>query len=387
MAAIYIHVPFCRQRCTYCDFYFVTSHRHVSDYVDAVCREIILRATRVGSVGPVETVYFGGGTPSRLSIEHLQSILDTVSRNFGLGDVEEVTIEVNPEDPDAAYLDGLRALGFTRLSIGLQSLRGVDLEFMNRSHSAEQGMTFVELATSAGFQSVSMDLIFGLPQMTEAVWRDNLEYAVSSGVQHVSLYGLTIEPKTVLGKLVRTGKVEPAADTEIESQFRVADEMMTGHGFEHYEISNFAKPGHRSRHNQSYWNHTTYLGFGPSAHSFLHIADAKRWENFRSLRLYLQKLRSDQLPTSMEENLDEGRLMQEYVLLGLRTSAGIRLATLRDEYGYRLSPEGESLVSDLRSAGMIERAGDRIILTLDGFLVADSITSALLTRDAITHSR
>ena len=387
MAAIYIHVPFCKQRCSYCDFYFVTSRRHVSDYVDAVCREITIRASRVDSIGPVKTVYFGGGTPSRLSTEQLGSILDTVSLHFGLADVEEVTIEVNPEDPDAAYLDRLRALGFTRLSIGLQSLRGDDLVFMNRSHSAEQGTSFIDLAMSAGFLSVSMDLIFGLPQMTEAGWRDNLAYAVSSGVQHVSLYGLTIEPKTVLGKLVRTGKVQPAADTEMEAQFRAADEMMTGHGFEHYEISNFAKPGHRSRHNQCYWNHTNYLGFGPSAHSFLHIDDAKRWENVRSLRLYLEKLRSGELPISFEENLDEGRLMQEYVLLGLRTSAGISLETLRDEYGHALSEVGESLVSDLRSAGLLVPAGDRVILTLDGFLVADSVTSALLTRDAIMHSR
>lgn len=383
MAGIYIHVPFCRRRCSYCDFYFVTSNRSVGEFVDAVCTEIRLRSRSFGARERIETLYFGGGTPSRLTTDQLDRIVQAVMEGFDLRELNEVTIEVNPDDPDEAYLERLRVMGFTRLSIGVQSLHEGDLRFMQRSHTAEQAKSFVERARAVGFPSLSIDLIFGLPDTTSERWRSNLEYAAESGAQHVSLYGLTVEPRTVLGKWVKTGRVVPAPEAVVEEQFRVAHDVITARGFEHYEISNFAKPGHRSRHNQSYWNHTNYLGFGPSAHSFWRNDRPLRWENARSLSRYIESLREGVLPVSGEETLDADTLMCEYVLLGLRTDSGVDLTRLRERYGYRMSDAGWNLLVEMERAGKLSVEGERIRLTLDGMLVADSITSMLLDKEIV----
>jgi oxygen-independent coproporphyrinogen-3 oxidase len=382
MAAVYIHVPFCRRRCSYCDFYFVTSHRRIGEYVDAVCKEIELRAATLPSTEPVRTLYFGGGTPSRLTIKQIEAVVRQIHTHFDTTQLEEVTVEVNPEDSEDDYLERLLDLGVTRLSIGIQSLDAGDLEFMFRAHTAEQGRRTVEHALRIGFDAVSLDLIFGLPDMSNERWRRNVEYAVGSGVQHVSLYGLTVEPETVLGKWVRSGDVTPAPERTMEEQYRTAHEIMTTSGFEHYEISNFARPGFRSLHNLSYWNHSNYLGLGPSAHSFWASPGALRWENPRSLRRYLSALNAGELPPIEEEVLDRDRLMSEYVLLGLRTLDGIDLRVLETRYGHHISQQGEAMIGALVDSGKMAREDEKLHLTVDGFLVADSITSMLLHGDA-----
>lgn len=379
MAGIYVHVPFCRQRCSYCDFYFVTSPRQVEAFVGAVSNEIALRANAMAASVGVDTVYFGGGTPSRLTPAQLGRILDAIRTHFDTSRVKEITVEVNPDDPDDEYLDALLAMGINRLSIGVQSLHDADLSFMHRSHTADEARSFVERALRAGFTTLSIDLIFGLPEMAPSDWRKNLDYAVASGAQHVSLYGLTVEPGTLLGKWVRTGQVSPASEARLEKQFRMAHEVMTSQEFEHYEISNFAKPGHHSRHNQSYWDHSPYVGFGPAAHSFRRLPDPVRWENVRSLRRYLELLHEDILPVASQESLTTDLLMREYVLLSLRTSGGIDLDQLADVYGFALSGTGRELVAELVKQQRVSPKTSCISLTLDGFLVADTITSRLLS--------
>ncbi len=381
MASVYVHVPFCRQRCSYCDFYFVTSLRDVDRFVAAVRAEIKMRTSELDEAAPVETIYFGGGTPSRLDPVQFEAILGSVRKSFPVIDSAEVTVEVNPEDVTPALLTSLRATGVTRLSLGIQSLYPSDLQFMNRSHDDGQARRAVELALSAGFASVSLDLIFGLPDMTVADWEANLAYAVASGVQHVSLYGLTVEPKTVLGKLVRSGKVVPAAEDRMESQYRLAHDVITAAGFEHYEISNFARMGHRSRHNGAYWNHSDYIGFGPSAHSFSRTPAPRRSENPRSLRRYLDSIESGLSPVSNVELLDDDVLMQEFVFLGLRTSDGVDLSKLSSDYGYKPTDLGREELDRLNEGGFLRQDGDVIRLTLDGFLVADSINATLLLNE------
>lgn len=332
---------------------------------------------------PLDTIYFGGGTPSVLHVSDVQRILQHIYDLFDTSRVREISFEINPEDVDEDYLHALHGLGFTRLSIGIQSFYEDDLRFMNRSHTAEQAQDIVPLVRKAGFENFSVDLIFGLPEQPVEYWAANLQRAIKLEVPHLSTYSLTIEEGTVLHKNVQRGLVQPTPDDTMTDRYHFTMDYLREHGYEHYEVSSFAKSGARSEHNQLYWRHANYLGLGPSAHSFWRTSlprpSAARWANVRNLRRYQALLAQRTLPLDYKEPLTLDELAEEYLLLRLRTSDGLDLHTLEASYGIDLLSEKIEELAWLESEGFIHPIrNDRVRLTDKGFTVCDSITSRLL---------
>lgn len=390
MAGLYLHIPFCKQRCTYCDFYFVTTAKSHAPFLSALQIEAEHYAGEFGST-PFSTLYFGGGTPSQLTDHELAAVFSWIYDGYAIDDGAEVTLELNPDDADVDYLRGLRALGVNRLSIGIQSFFEGDLRFMNRAHSAEQSKSILDDARHAGFENFSVDLIFGLPEQPLEYWAANLQRVVDAGVPHISAYSLTVEDRTVLANQVRRGIVEPLTDEEMADRFRFTMDYLRQHGYEQYEISNFALPGYRSRHNSQYWDHTNYLGLGPSAHSFwrrgLPRPLTQRWSNVRNLKQYEALLRSHQVPIDTRDRLSLDELADEYVMLQLRTSDGIDLDRLENEYGVDLLTEKIEELAWLETEGYIFPVrNDRVRLTDDGKLLCDSVTAKLLLEPS-AHNR
>ncbi|MEX0821506.1 MAG: radical SAM family heme chaperone HemW [Rhodothermales bacterium] len=380
MAGLYLHIPFCTQRCVYCDFYFTTTRRSHGSFVNALGTELEFYASHYADREPVETIYLGGGTPSLLSLEDLARILQTIHQHFDTDGVRETTLEMNPDDATPEYLDGLRSIGINRLSIGIQSFYPSDLEFMNRSHTPEQAEASLEYVAAAGFDTFSADLIFGIPDQPEEYWYANVQKLVRLGVPHISTYSLTVEERTPLYKMVERGLVHPAPDEELEARYRFTMEFLREHGYEHYEVSSFAKPNARSQHNQIYWNHSNYLGFGPSAHSFWWTGlPAERWFNEANLRRYEALLQQHNVPIGGKEAMSLDMLANEYILLRLRTSDGLDLDYLETKYGVDLLYEKEPALADLEDEGYIDAMGDRHVrLTDSGMLLCDAITTRLL---------
>lgn len=332
---------------------------------------------------PLETIYFGGGTPSVLQEADVQRILEAIYRLFDTSSVREISFEINPEDVDLDYLRGLRALGITRLSIGIQSFFDADLTFMNRSHDAEQAKGIVPLARKAGFDNFSVDLIFGLPEQPPEYWAANVQRAMELEVPHLSTYSLTIEEGTVLHKNVERGLVLPPPEEALADRYLFTMDYLRENGYEHYEVSSFAKPGARSEHNQLYWTHTNYLGLGPSAHSFwrekLPRPSVYRWSNVRNLRRYQALLAQRHLPLDTKDPLTFDELAEEYLLLRLRTADGLDLNYLDEQYGVDLFMEKIDELAWLESEGFIHPIrNSRVRLTDKGFTVCDAITSRLL---------
>ena len=373
MSGIYVHVPFCRRRCSYCDFYFVTGSRQFGSFVDALRSEISATPPSV-SGETAHTVYFGGGTPSRLAPARLREIADAIHSQFDVGPNAEWTIEINPEDAAGSFLSEIREIGFNRLSIGIQSLQNSDLEFMRRAHTEEDVYRVVDLATASGFQTFSIDLIFGVPGQTSTDWLRSLQFAIDAGVPHVSTYGLTVEPKTVLNKWIRDGLVDPPDEGVLAAHYRQTMSVLQEAGYEHYEISSFCRPGAQSKHNGAYWDHTNYVGFGPSAHSFWWGKEARRWSNPRSLRKYLVA------PTGgrEQETLGWPDLAGERIMLGLRTSGGISYAELERRYTARFTEAGRIALEELAEAELIDLTDHRFKLTDAGKVVCDSVTSRII---------
>lgn len=379
MAGLYFHIPFCRQRCIYCDFYFVTTQRSHAGFIAAMKREIEHYAFEFAAREPIETLYFGGGTPSQLLLDEWFDLLDAIGRHFDLSELEEVTVEVNPGDVDLDYLRELHRLGVNRLSIGIQSFFQSDLEALNRSHSADDADEVLELARSAGFDNFSIDLIFGIPDQPFEYWGANLEKAARLDVPHISTYGLTVEAGTPLANAVRRGLITPAADEQVSDLYEFTMNYLRERGYEHYEISSFARDGKRSRHNHAYWNHSNYIGFGPSAHSFWWSGlPAARWANIRNLPRYEALLQQGHVPLDDRESLMLDRLANEYIMLCLRTSDGIDLDALQNRYGADLVHERGDRIDQLEQDGLLQLSDGRIFLTDSGKQLADAITERLL---------
>lgn len=380
MAGLYIHVPFCSQRCTYCDFYFVTTQKSHAGYLQALRAELEHYAHTHGKLEPVETIYFGGGTPSLLRLDELHLILDTIHQHFDTTNVRETTLELNPEDVDLDYLRGLRALGIGRLSIGIQSFFAADLAFMNRSHNEEQAENIIPLARKAGFENFSVDLIFGLPDQPEEYWAANLQKVIRHEAPHLSTYSLTIEERTVLHKQVQRGLVVPTDEDTLADRYRFTMDYLRASGYEHYEISSFARPGMQAVHNHRYWDHANYLGFGPSAHSFWWKGlPAYRWSNERNLRRYEALLGTRQLPLEAKEALDLDLLANEYIMLRLRTDDGIDLEHLDRRYGADLLFEKGDDLAWLEDRSLIHPVrNQRVRLTDEGKLLCNAVTERLL---------
>ena len=375
MAGIYVHIPFCKKRCSYCDFHFSTTFsKYRQDLISAICLELVLRKDELKSEF-IETIYFGGGTPSLLTKEELASIMSTIREHYQLTDTPEITFEVNPEDAHEANLLTWKKLGINRLSIGLQSFQESDLSWMNRSHTLEQGTDAVRLAQKLGFTNLSIDLIYGLPGLSNEQWMEHLNRAMSLNVQHISSYCLTIEPKTALNDFVAKGKlIRPTEDQQSE-QFELLVSTLAHAGFEQYEISNFAKDQKYAKHNSAYWNFSPYLGVGPSAHSF--NGQQRRW-NVANNTNYYQRVGKNQDWFEVEK-LTESEKWNEYFLTGLRTKWGILKKNIQ-EMGGMNSSELPLMDTYLKNEWILE-ADASFVLTEKGKLQADGIASSFFRLD------
>jgi oxygen-independent coproporphyrinogen-3 oxidase len=375
MAGIYVHIPFCKKRCSYCDFHFSTTFSSYREkLIAAICSELVIRKSELHDA-LVETVYFGGGTPSLLTKEELAAIMSTIREHFKLLDSPEMTFEVNPDDATTENLADWKALGINRLSIGLQSFQETDLTWMNRSHSTQQGQTAVRLAQATGFDNISIDLIYGLPELSNDQWVSHLNQALSLNVQHISSYCLTIEPKTALNDFVAKGKLTRPTEDQQSEQFELLVRTLDLAGFEQYEISNFAKDQKYAKHNSAYWNFSPYLGVGPSAHSF--NGHQRRW-NVANNTKYYQHVGKNQDWFELE-NLTESEKWNEYFLTGLRTKWGILKNNIQEMGG--LNSSELTLMDTYLKNDWILEANDYFVLTERGKLQADGIAASFFRLD------
>jgi oxygen-independent coproporphyrinogen III oxidase len=372
MAGIYIHVPFCKQACNYCNFHFSTNLALQNDFTGALLKEIELRRTYLANE-PIETIYFGGGTPSLLPLPAIHDILNSIYRNFPITSEPEISFESNPDDMTRSHLKAWKEFGINRLSIGVQSFYKNDLVWMNRAHDVQQAIEAVENAISAGFANFSLDLIYGLPELTDEKWIENLGKAISLNPSHISCYALTVEPKTALYKMIQMKKTADVQPEKQARQFLTGIQLLEAAGFEHYEISSFSKPGKRSRHNSSYWQSKKYLGLGPAAHSF--DGSSRQW-NISNNVIYIKSLKEGRL--NMEsENLLPRDLLNEYIMTSLRTMEGLDLEKVSNQFGDEKSHSLENNARKYIESKKIERKKEKLVLTNSGKLFADGIASSL----------
>lgn len=366
-SGLYIHVPFCRRRCSYCDFYSHTDCSLISPWLEALEKEVRLSKPLFPRF---DTLYLGGGSPSVLSEEQLGRLMESVFSCFPFGADPEITLEANPQDLNFEKLRRLRALGINRISLGVQSFDDRELSFLKRGHTGQEALKVLEWIREAGFSVLGIDLIYGLPDQTQETFRLSLEKALAFHPEHLSCYQLTIAKGTLLWGLRAKGKIRPVEEEDEEKFFLDTSTGLQDQGYIHYEISNFAREAsYFSRHNQKYWQRRPYLGLGPSAHSFL---GNRRWWNRRSLRGYLQCLKEDRSPVEDEEILTEEQILLEQISLGLRTQAGVDRRLLRD------SPELKNILARLVDGQWLTVAGHHLVPTLKGFLVADRLPLLLV---------
>lgn len=374
MAGLYIHIPFCKQACYYCNFHFSTSLSLKDEVTEALKKEITLSHDfNSGREEIIETIYFGGGTPSLLHKRDIEELLRTIKNNYSINPLAEITLEANPDDITIEKLNNWKDAGVNRLSIGIQSFKEADLKWMNRAHNAEEAMICIELVKEAGFHNFSIDLIFGTPSLTDDEWHDNVKKIIAFGVPHIACYALTVEPGTALQKMIGLNKkadVDPDAQAR---QFLLLMKWMRDAGYEHYEISNFAKPGFRSRHNSSYWKGDTYIGIGPSAHSY--NGKARKW-NIENNTLYIQSIKNNLIPFE-EEILTTNQRLNEYIMTSLRTMEGLDLRVIQNRFS---ESESERIVNESKNyvdKELMIRREQNLILTDEGKLFADGIASNL----------
>ena len=327
MSGIYIHIPFCKQACHYCDFHFSTSMKKKDEMVLALVKEIQMRKTEFENE-TIETIYFGGGTPSTLQIADCRFLIEEVYKNNKVSENPEITLEANPDDLSEEYLIELSKIGINRLSIGIQSFFEDDLAMMNRAHNATEARKCLEIATQY-FDNISLDLIYGIPGMTNEKWKQNIETALSFGIPHISSYALTVEPKTALNKLIQTGKIAQPKDEVAEEHFKILVETLEANCFIHYELSNFGKENYFSKNNSAYWLGKKYIGIGPSAHSYDGIS--RSW-NVSNNAIYLKSIAGNKLPNEIEI-LSKTDRYNEYIMTGLRTIWGVSLDRISTEFG------------------------------------------------------
>ncbi|HYF33475.1 MAG TPA: radical SAM family heme chaperone HemW [Chitinophagaceae bacterium] len=372
MAGIYIHIPFCRQACHYCNFHFSTSLGSKNDFIAALLKEIVLQKDYLAQE-PVDTVYFGGGTPSLLSVAEIDVLLHALAASFNISREAEITLEANPDDLNTGKLQELREAGINRLSIGIQSFFEDDLRWMNRAHNARQSIACIYDALSAGFTNLTIDLIYGTPGLTDDKWKENVQKAIDFNIPHLSCYALTVEPKTALDHFITTKQYLPVDADQQARQFLLLMDWTAAAGYEHYEISNFAKPGMRSKHNTAYWLGKKYLGLGPSAHSFNGIS--RQW-NIANNALYVQSLQQQQLPFEKEE-LTVTHQLNEYIMTSLRTIEGLSIGYVTEKFGETVAQTIFRSSGKFIQAGNMQWDGERLRLTRQGKLLADGIAAEL----------
>ncbi len=379
MAGIYIHIPFCKQACHYCDFHFSTNLKYTHDMAQALSAEIELRQSYLNNE-PVSTIYFGGGTPSILKPDYIAEIINTINSNFEVDSHAEITLEANPDDISALHLEGWRHAGINRLSIGIQSFRDSDLQWMNRAHTAAEATTCVKAAQAKGFNNISIDLIYGLPDLDEAAWHDNVQQALALGVPHISAYCLTVEPKTALASFIKKGTARNVDEQQGARHFEILMHQMHKAGYEHYEISNFCRDQHYSKHNTSYWDGVSYMGIGPSAHSF--DGTTRQW-NASGNHAYIETVMKGDVPFE-SESLDNITRYNEYVMTTLRTQWGLDLLHVQAIWGHAWCDYLLREAKPYLALQELQLVNDTMLLLTDkGKYFADRIASDLF----MTHEK
>ncbi|MEO7265569.1 MAG: radical SAM family heme chaperone HemW [Ferruginibacter sp.] len=374
MAGIYIHIPFCRQACTYCNFHFSTLLKNKAPFINALISEISLPQQFIDESQPIETIYFGGGTPSLLVDDEINNILKAIKDRFLIDANVEITLETNPDDVNEKVLDQWQTTGINRLSLGIQSFNEEELKWMNRAHNATQAMQSLAWIKKAGFNNYSVDLIYGSPLLSNDDFKRNTEIIFKNEVPHVSCYALTVEPKTLLNKLIETKKTLPINTDKQAEQFELLMKWMNENGLEHYEISNFAKPCMRSRHNSSYWQGKPYFGFGPSAHSY-NGKNIRRW-NIANNSLYIKSIEESIVPYE-EEILTEHQQLNEFIMISLRTMEGINIKKLEYLFGEKYLTSLMKKAKSFIASGSIVCVNNQLQLTSKGKFLADGIAAAM----------
>ncbi|MEJ5994757.1 radical SAM family heme chaperone HemW [Pedobacter sp. Du54] len=376
MAGIYIHIPFCKKACTYCDFHFSTSLKYADEMVDAICTEIRLKKNRLQNES-IGSIYFGGGTPSVLSTQAFEKIFDTLNACFSISADAEITMEANPDDLDHQKINALRQLPVNRFSIGVQSFFEEDLIWMNRAHTAIEAETCIKRSQDAGFENLSIDLIYGYPLLTDQKWLHNIAAVIDLKTPHISAYSLTVEPRTALANAIEKGKQLGLDDEQSASQFILLNEHITGSGFEQYEISNYSLPGRYAVHNTNYWRGVPYLGIGPSAHGF---DGTTRYLNVANNSKYLASLIKNQLPETIEE-LSKINRFNEYIMTALRTQWGVNLNKIEIDFGKTYAEQARSQASKFIADEKLMLNKDIITLTKKGKLFADGIAAEFFAEE------
>lgn len=372
MAGIYLHIPFCTQKCHYCNFFSLASKKNTAAFVSAICNEIVLQKDYLQNES-ISTIYFGGGTPSLLNNSDLKNIFENVFSTFKIEENAEISLEANPDDLKIDKIRELSDSPINRLSIGIQSFFDDDLQFLNRSHSSDQASEAIFNAHKQGLSNISIDLIYGIPTLTDKKWKENIKIAIDSGVQHISAYSLTVEANTAFDLFIKKGKIKAPEEEQAVRQFEILMDTMNNQGFIHYEISNFCKEGFFSRHNSNYWKQQKYLGLGPSAHSF--DLDSRQW-NVANLQQYIQSINAGNIPFE-KEILTASQKYNEYIMTGLRTIWGVNLKEVKLKFGEELlsylNKNSRKYITDKT----MELKDNALILTEKGKFLADGIASDL----------
>jgi oxygen-independent coproporphyrinogen-3 oxidase len=372
MAGIYIHIPYCRKACHYCNFHFSVSLKTTNDFIPALLKEIELQQNYLAN-SAIETIYFGGGTPSLLEPAALERMLHAVHRTNRVLPAAEITLEANPDDITEARLRAWKEIGINRLSIGVQSFFEEDLRWMNRAHSAQQAVQCIRMAQTAGFGNITIDLIYGSPGLSNERWLQNLRTAIDLGIPHLSCYALTVEPGTALKKLIAVNKKADVDPEKQAEQFLMLIDTLGAAGYQHYEISNFALPGRESKHNSAYWKGSHYLGLGPSAHSY--NGSSRQW-NVANNALYIAALSKGELSFE-RETLTEMQQLNEYIMTALRTSEGINIHWVDEKFGPQSRTHIEQQSKPFIKDGKLHLSDNSLVLTRTGKLFADGIAAAL----------
>lgn len=372
MAGIYLHIPFCTQKCHYCNFFSLASKKNTDAFVSAICQEIILQKNYLQNE-VVSTIYFGGGTPSLLKSDDLNKILESLFSNYQIAEDAEITLEANPDDLNFEKLKELSTSAINRLSIGIQSFDNEDLQFLNRSHSSLQASEAIANALLLGLSNISIDLIYGIPTLTNEKWITNIEKAIKSGVQHISAYSLTVEANTAFDLFIKKGKIKAPEEEKSAYQFEILMDIMKKEGFIHYEISNFCKENFYSKHNSNYWKQLKYLGLGPSAHSF--NLESRQW-NVANLQQYINDINAGNIPFE-KEILTDSQKFNEFIMTGLRTIWGVNLNEIQIKFGEKNYTNLTKNSSKYIDNETIIIQNNHMILTEKGKFLADGIASDL----------
>ena len=382
MGGIYFHIPFCKHACHYCDFHFSTSIKYKNEMLEAMAKELRLQSSYLPT-DRINTIYFGGGTPSILEASEISFLLDEASRHYDISNTVEITLEANPDDLGKTKIEAFRRTSINRFSIGIQSFYDEDLKWMNRAHTAQEADSAIKRVQDAGFDDITADLIYGYPLLTDEKWLNNIQKLVQLHIPHISAYSLTVEPKTALAHLIKVGKYKKMDDEQAAAQFLQLIETLDGYAYEHYEISNFALPSRYAKHNTNYWKSKPYLGIGPSAHSFNGLQ--RQW-NINNNQQYITSINHQRVPAEVE-TLSEIDRINEYIMTSLRTMWGLDLEYLERLYGSAALGYVVSNAKQFEEDNKIYRERDCLKLTVSGKLMADYIASELFIEEGYEHEK